>query len=641
MFDILTLIRTTNAERPGSCTSRRPPVLRHSTSDNSLYLQRSLSRASSLGDDSRWADVHEQTNSRTKAIKDSIADSNLRLPRLPDLPNFGISEALADFQASRKRSASMLTGRERGNGSPTSGGQASKGAVDKTVWLDRRQSHMSPPPGMTRANAEQHPNFMRALKDVKGDVVILGGYRGSVLRSAEPPYRQLWVPVKVGLGLRKVNLGVGLDTTDEERMEESIIPSGMLKNIGPVEISRRLFKRLASCKNAQNETLRVWDFGYDWRLSPHRLSAQLIQFLEKLACNSSSTPSNERGATVIAHSLGGLITRHAVNQRPELFSGVLYAGVPQTCVNILGPLRNGDEVLLSSKVLTAQVNFSIRTTFALLPLDGKCFFNKATNERFDVDFFDPQQWERYCWSPCIARPLPASDKAPPGTLGSLVGSMSSALVGLPGRSRTSSKTKRERQTTSSSSPITPHSVGESALGVQIGMREEPTALGEDPETTPSTAVTIPKEVAMDYLTRTLAEVKRFKEELAFKPEVEYPPTAVIYGKSIPTVYGACVRDRDAIKRADAYDDLAFASGDGVVLARAAQLPEGYRACKGGVVSSDRGHISLLGDLEAVGRCLNALRAERKRVLSGEGKKPATDVVVEDPAGSPTAGIATS
>ncbi|KAK4936901.1 hypothetical protein LTR28_010017, partial [Elasticomyces elasticus] len=58
--------------------------------------------------------------------------------------------------------------------------------------------------------------------------------------------------------------------------------------------------------------------------------------------------------------------------------------------------------------------------------------------------------------------------------------------------------------------------------------------------------------------------------------------------------------------------LAFASGDGVVLARAAMLPPGYRLSQGGIVSSERGHVTLLGDLEAVGRCLNALAAARKK-----------------------------
>jgi len=137
-------------------------------------------------------------------------------------------------------------------------------------------------------------------------------------------------------------------------------------------------------------------------------------------------------------------------------------------------------------------------------------------------------------------------------------------------------------------------------------------------TTPSvaTAVTLPRDKAIAYLDRTLKRVKQFKLDQAFRPEHKenniYPPAAVIYGKSTPTVYGARVRDREAIKHADAYDDLAFASGDGVVLARAAMLPEGYQAARGGVISSERGHVTLLGDLEAVGRAVNAIYAARQK-----------------------------
>ena len=63
---------------------------------------------------------------------------------------------------------------------------------------------------------------------------------------------------------------------------------------------------------------------------------------------------------------------------------------------------------------------------------------------------------------------------------------------------------------------------------------------------------------------------------------------------------------------DAYDDLQFASGDGVCLAKAAMLPEGYRCAEGGRMRTERGHVGLLGDLEAVGRCLLALIQERRR-----------------------------
>ena len=132
---------------------------------------------------------------------------------------------------------------------------------------------------------------------------------------------------------------------------------------------------------------------------------------------------------------------------------------------------------------------------------------------------------------------------------------------------------------------------------------------------PATACTIPLSSVLPYLTRTLAQTKAFKQELAHRPSLSasnsYPPIALIYGKSVPTVYGAKVESREAIKRADCYNELAFASGDGVVLAKAAMVPEGYSVVRGGMVSSDRGHVTLLGDLEAVGRCLVAVIEARR------------------------------
>ena len=73
-----------------------------------------------------------------------------------------------------------------------------------------------------------------------------------------------------------------------------------------------------------------------------------------------------------------------------------------------------------------------------------------------------------------------------------------------------------------------------------------------------------------------------------------------------------MKSREDIKYDDAFDELAFAAGDGVVLASAAQLPAGYRCVKGGRVESERGHVGLLGDLEGVGRCLIAVFDARKR-----------------------------
>lgn len=619
----------------------RPKVIRRSTSDNSL-LYHSLSRASSLGDDTRFEKHTEQVNSRVKAIRDSLQDrSSFRMPAMPSMPtmprvpsfsfnmNF-LTSTNVPWRTDTDMTPEIL---------PIAVSKKTLDTVTKPTTapgmigaaISRPEAAIQSAPPMTDASISTA--FDRALESLTGDVVIMGGYRGSILRSTKTN-RQVWVPVKVGLNIRKVDLEVGLNPEDEERMPETIYSSGMLQNIGPVDISKRLFKRLSESENARNGKLRVWDYGYDWRLSPHLLSRQLTAFLEKLPSNSARDEAGS-GALVIAHSLGGLITRHVVNNRPELFSGVVYAGVPKACVNILGPLRNGDAVLLSSRVLTAQVNFTLRTSFVLLPEDGGCFFDINTREKYPVDFFSVDDWIKYRWSPCTDPPLPPRNPQS-GGLGGLLKSSSLLSLPIPGKKSISGissplNTYEDENKSPPRSPQTKttqaadilrgsNSGTDRALAPQMGSNTNPVSKGQSTNQSVSTAVTIPREKAIAYLRRTLAETKKFKQELYFKPELSssnrYPPLAVIYGKSIPTVYGAKVDGREGIPCSDVYDNLAFASGDGVCLAREAMLPDGYKAANGGRISSDRGHVTLLGDLNAVGRALEAVIKGR---VKGIGK----------------------
>lgn len=627
------LILNQHTPPPARHSQERPvPRLRRSNSEGSLLVYRSKSFASSLGDDSRFESVQEQVNSRLKAIRDSWQDANFKFPS-PTMPNFNFGsrdDVLRNRNPNRSRAFGSIdaTATHRTSSRPQSSLANSQGQ-----FITKKTQSAS-------TDGETHLFFTKALQELEGDLVILGGYRGSVLRSAEAPHRQLWVPIKVGLNLRKVDLEVPFDANADERMEETIIPSGMLKHIGPVDMSKRLFKRLRSSDAVQGGKLRVHDYGYDWRLSPHFLSRRMIQFLESLPCNQPDVPREKKGAIILAHSLGGLIVRHAINVRPDLVAGVVYAGVPQRCVNILGPFRKGDDVLFSSRVLTAQVNFSIRTSFALLPLDGKCFINKHTKEDYPIDFFDVNTWKEHRLSPCLgpAFPRPDPPKDSSISVSGMLNAMSQALPTFSVRKYSLSRSSQPNVSISSSSvveaargaaDVAKNVADKAAEGGAEGAGMGP-QMSQGPQSSsepnPATAVTIPYDKAVEYLTRTLAEVKAFKQELAYRPEHTeantYPPIALIYGKATPTVFGAKVETKDQIRRTDAYDELAFASGDGVVLARAAMVPEGYSVVRGGVVSSERGHVTLLGDLEAVGRCLHAvMHARRSGVGTGcEGKK---------------------
>ncbi|KAL7906284.1 hypothetical protein GGI35DRAFT_470946 [Trichoderma velutinum] len=541
----------------------RPPLLRRVTSDDSM-LYHSLSRASSLGDNDRFTDVRSQVNVRFMAIKDS----------LPDVPNFKMPSipSLAKLQAVSRRSTISLNN------------------IFFNEPASQSKQNLDQEPTTSSNAKDDSERLDRVLEELTGDIVIMGGYRGSILRSAEPPHQQLWAPVKLGLNMRKANLEVGLDDEDEETMEERIIPSGMLQHIGPIDISRKFFKKLRSCENARTGRLRVWDYGYDWRLSPSRLSKRLQDFLQTLPSNQPGVPAESRGAIVVAHSLGGLITRHAVNEQPHLFAGVLYCGTPMRCINILGPLRNGDAVLFNDKLLTAQVNFSIRTSFALLPDDGFCFIDRYTGESYPVDFHNPDNWVRWHLSPCLAPPLPPFSR--PVAHSPLAAFFPNSLI-------PPSESPGQAQYSNNALPPSPPSSD------------------IDPERFHRN---------YEYLTRTLASIKQFRSELAHIPAHQdanaYPPLAVIYSKSIPTVYAARVNGRDAIPCSDAYDDLVFRPGDGVVLAKESMLPDGYSIAKGGRVSTERGHVSMMGDMPALGKALGALLRGRRKGIGYGAVSPA-------------------
>ncbi len=590
-----------------------------SNSESSLYIGRRVSGVSAFDDTSAFAEVTDMANSRFKAITDSFQNSTLRFPKLPMI------------RPSPKRRVSP----ENSSANPQIT-ETLAPATDKTGNQDYHYTSIkkmrNARKGIEIETPQQraHPRLSHALSKLTDDVVVLGGYRGSILRSAQPPHRQLWVPVKVGLNLRRVDLEVGLTREDEERMEETIIPSGILSHIGPIDICRRLLKHMRKCPNARESKLRVHEWGYDWRLSPRLLSEKLIRFLESLECNHPETPPEKRGATVLAHSLGGLITRYAVNQRPELFAGVIYAGVPQHCVNILGPLRNGDDVLISSIVLTAQVNFTLRTSFALLPESGRCFIQKHTNKRYDLDFFDPQVWDEYHLSPCINPPLHPSlrNQNSAERRKSIMDAISDSISSnkrSPWFGGQNPQPPEPAQRAEAATQQVADKAAEASRIVEGEGTDEvvgPTMKQSQHRPTVATTSTIPKPLAAEYLRRTLAETLEFKKQLVFKPSHQeqnlYPPHAYMFGKTVPTVYGARVADEEAIKYADVFDDLAFAAGDGVVLASAAQLPEGYRCVKGGRVESDRGHVGLMGDLEGVGQCIEAVIDARAKGV-GLGK----------------------
>jgi hypothetical protein len=170
-----------------------------------------------------------------------------------------------------------------------------------------------------------------------------------------------------------------------------------------------------------------------------------------------------------------------------------------------------------------------------------------------LDFFDVNTWRKYGLSPCVSDLPP--QQTPSTTPLSRFTNASSVLQNLKPLSDSSTKAKD---------------------GIENAASMEPQMNSVFSDTPASS--TIPKSAALSYLTRTLAETLEFRRGLRFRPELagQYPPMTVLYSKTTPTVRAAKVDGEEGIKRHDVYDNLLFGAGDGVCLARAAMLPEGYK-----------------------------------------------------------------
>lgn len=158
------------------------PKLRRATSDISLFMRNDLEKLSTQDGAQKWNDVSERVNARYKAITDSLQDSAIgRMSKMPSI-------SLGSFKARPSRSYSDTFKLTMAGNSSTAGLEAEHAGCG-------RQPATSP---QTHNSKQSHPILNQAASELVGDVVVLGGYRGSILRSATAPHKQLWVPVKVG-----------------------------------------------------------------------------------------------------------------------------------------------------------------------------------------------------------------------------------------------------------------------------------------------------------------------------------------------------------------------------------------------------------------------------------------------------------
>ena len=458
--------------------------------------------------------------------------------------------------------------------------------------------------------------------EISGDFIIMGGYRGSVLRDATTS-KLLWVPLRAGLNLRKINLVIG--PNDEANIRDHVVPDGMLTHIGPVDICRKLIRKLAS-----NSRVNIQDFGYDWRLSLDILAEELKERLEANYERQKTNPmygGKPRGTFIIAHSMGGLIAHKVLQEHTHLIRGIIYVGCPAMCPSILSPFRFGDEIMFNKTILSKEANFFMRSSYCFLPLNGKCFVDRDTDERYNIDFFDPEVWKILGLSPLVSekreksegeetivRTVPTKSKtsttildipliSPVTPLLSPVIVPTKIILGTLDQTTRAvmSKVPIVGKTVAKGSRDDHDSSGESSGG--YSSREGSNESLETKEFDASF------EESYDYLVRTLKRTKNFLESLEYKESKDYPPLVIVYGNKIPTVAGSRVKGVKGIVDGD-YSDLYYGPGDGVVHYRWL-LPEKKGFPVTAKIASPTGHVSLMTDMKSMAKALISIFDEEK------------------------------
>ncbi|CEP64381.1 uncharacterized protein LALA0_S11e02784g [Lachancea lanzarotensis] len=387
--------------------------------------------------------------------------------------------------------------------------------------------------------------------ELEGNVVFLGGYRGSILRDSNTK-RRIWLPIRAGFNIRKVDLLIGPEPNSEREAQSKLYPDGMLTHLGPVDVCKKLIKRLRS-----NPNVEVEDFGYDWRLSLDIPASDLTKRLTEIYENQKV----KKGTFLVAHSMGGLVAHKVLQENTHLIRGIIYVGSPSQCPNILGPMKFGDEVIFNKSILSAESTFFMRSSFYFLPFDGRCFANTDTLERYDLDFFDPKVWREYGLSPLVSNERLKDEE---------------------------DKVVQMNSTEKDKFSLIPHV----DMMRSLSSNEEPVRF------------VTPFEKCQEYLERTLKETREFLESLEYDQGKEYPPLAIVYGNRIPTVRGAKVNNKAQIKSGQ-YDDFYYGPGDGVVHHKWL-LPETRGFPVVAKIASECAHVSLMTDFEAMAKAFISL-----------------------------------
>ncbi len=209
-------------------------------------------------------------------------------------------------------------------------------------------------------------------------LVFVHGIKGGHLRD---PGGRRWVGAKQALGLDRRPLSLPLGWTEQQDRDE-LVPDGPISKVLWVPIYAGF---LAAAERRHRAFV---PFSYDWRREIPEAAARLIQLLERLAAE------HGRPARVVAHSMGGLVTLHALRERPELACGILFAGTPfGTGIGFARDTHQGSVTGLNGRTLSIEAANTWSAHWVFFPTGPDA--GLRGEGPLEHDWYDPASWEQH------------------------------------------------------------------------------------------------------------------------------------------------------------------------------------------------------------------------------------------------------
>lgn len=234
-------------------------------------------------------------------------------------------------------------------------------------------------------------------------LVFVHGIKGSELVESLPGDQRetvKWLTLSGALGLSTPDLSLEPRFVDGTQPFGGLHPGRILSSIRVVPYLFEVDVYGSWLKEAKRMGRPFYPFSYDWRRDLLETTATLAKFLESVKARHGVAPQ------VVAHSMGGLITLAALNRRPDLFSHVVFAGVPFAGgVGFLEDLHAGVANGLNRTILRPSVLWTFPSVYTLQPLTAADELEDGEGRRVDVDFYATESWCRVRLGPCASGAL--------------------------------------------------------------------------------------------------------------------------------------------------------------------------------------------------------------------------------------------